>query len=79
MARNSSRRKYSRGGGGHGWSSLFGTLTDAERAFVEKKAREYQVFVVYGLMVLDEAIEQVRKDLKEWQEEHKHISRWLDD
>ena len=76
MARNSSRRKYSRGGGGHGWASIFGMLTNAEQTFVEQRARLYQVYVVFGLMTQDEAIEQIRHDLDEWREEHKRIARW---
>ena len=79
MARNSSRRKYSRGGGGHGWPSLFGTLTDAERAFVEKKAREFQAFTNFGLLSQEEALEQIGSDLESWREEQQRISRWLDD
>jgi len=74
----SGRRKYSRGGGGHGWTSLFGTLSDAEKAFVEQRARECQVLVAHGLMTEEEAIEQIREDLKAWREQRQYISRRCD-
>lgn len=73
------KRKYSRGGGGHGWSSIFGMLTNAEQTFVEQRARLYQVYVVYGLMSQEEALEQIGSDLESWREEQQRISRWLDD
>jgi len=77
MARNSSsRRKYSRGGGGHGWPSLFGTLTNTERAFVEQRARELRAFTNFGLLSQEEALEQIGSDLESWREEHQRISRW---